>query len=115
MAAPGNYGTTSRANDAGIVNKVQQASEDGSYMFGYENGDGSFRMENRDANGLVRGKYGYIDANGERQEFGTLLAFISSPRKKWQTILAIAFQSTRPELLVIRLWDSDRVTLSSQT
>lgn len=58
-----------------ILNKVQQASEDGSYMFGYENLDGSFRMENRDASGLVQGKYGYIDANGQRQEFGEIQSF----------------------------------------
>ena len=73
VAAPApatTYATATRSVDSGILSKVQQASEDGSYMFGYENLDGSFRMENRDATGLVKGKYGYIDANGELQEFG---------------------------------------------
>ena len=76
LAAPAapvtTYATAVRAVDSGILSKVQQASEVGAYMFGYEALDGSFRMENRDPSGLVRGTYGYIDANGERQEFGTV-------------------------------------------
>lgn len=56
----------------GIVNQIHQVNDDGSYTFGYESADGSFRIENRDIDGFVSGKYGYIDANGQTQEFGKI-------------------------------------------
>ena len=40
-------------------------NEDGSYTYGYEGSDGSFKLETRFADGRVQGKYGYIDVNGE--------------------------------------------------
>lgn len=51
-----------------ILQQIQQLNEDGSFTFGYENSDGSYRMENRDASGYVVGRYGYIDAYGKTQE-----------------------------------------------
>lgn len=36
-------------------------NEDGSYTYGYEAADGSFKLETRFPDGLVQGKYGYID------------------------------------------------------
>ncbi|XP_018495730.1 altered inheritance of mitochondria protein 3 [Galendromus occidentalis] len=44
---------------------------EGDYKFGYEtgkgsNGDESFRSETRDADGTVRGSYGYVDSNGKQ-------------------------------------------------
>ena len=36
-------------------------NEDGSYTYGYEADDGSFKLETRHADGRVEGKYGYID------------------------------------------------------
>ena len=36
-------------------------NEDGSYTYGYESSDGSFKLETRYPDGLVQGKYGYID------------------------------------------------------
>lgn len=56
--------------ELGIVNQTRQINDDGSYTFGYETVDGSFRIEKKDANGFVTGKYGYIDGDGRRQEFG---------------------------------------------
>jgi len=53
-----------------ILQQIQQLNEDGSFTFGYENSDGSYRMENRDASGYVVGRYGYIDAYGKTQEMG---------------------------------------------
>lgn len=53
-----------------ILGQISQHNDDGSYTFGYESADGSFRVENRDIDGFVTGKYGYIDPNGEVQEFG---------------------------------------------
>jgi len=55
---------------------MQQFNEDGSYTFGYENSDGSFRMENRDASGFVVGRYGYIDTNGVTQEIGSIFHYL---------------------------------------
>lgn len=52
-----------------ILGQISKHNDDGSYTFGYESADGSFRVENRDIDGFVTGKYGYIDPNGEVQEF----------------------------------------------
>lgn len=40
-------------------------NDDGSYTYGYEASDGTFKLETRFADGTVQGKYGYIDVNGE--------------------------------------------------
>lgn len=81
LAAPPTY--TSRSLDTSyssspnvaILKQIHQANDDGTYTFGYEAADGSFRVENRDADGYVTGKYGYVDANGKLQEFGTQPTF----------------------------------------
>jgi len=49
-----------------ILKQINQVNDDGSYTFGYENGDGSFRVETKDIYGNVQGKYGFVD------EFGVL-------------------------------------------
>ncbi|KAF0294153.1 Endocuticle structural glycoprotein SgAbd-9 [Amphibalanus amphitrite] len=48
-----------------ILRQISNSNEDGSYTYGYEAADGSFKLETRKANGEVFGKYGYIDAQGE--------------------------------------------------
>ncbi|KAL1465359.1 hypothetical protein WDU94_004940, partial [Cyamophila willieti] len=40
-------------------------NEDGSYTYGYEGGDGSFKIETKLATGEVMGKYGYVDDTGK--------------------------------------------------
>ena len=40
-------------------------NEDGSYTYGYEAADGTFKLETRFPDGAVQGKYGYVDVNGE--------------------------------------------------
>merc|ERR1712227_520596 len=47
-----------------IVKQVNEINEDGSYTVGYEASDGSFRLETKDAEGNVEGKYGVVDENG---------------------------------------------------
>ena len=54
-----------------ILKQINQLNDDGSYTFGFEAGDGSFRVETRDISGHIRGKYGYIDESGEKQVLGT--------------------------------------------
>jgi hypothetical protein len=73
VAAAGSKSPVSAAGSSRILQQVQQLNEDGSYTFGYENSDGSFRMENRDASGFVVGRYGYIDIHGKFQEIGSIL------------------------------------------
>ena len=50
-----------------ILKQINQINDDGSYTFGFEAGDGSFRVETKDVDGTIRGKYGYVDANGKVQ------------------------------------------------
>ncbi|CAN7989546.1 unnamed protein product [Ixodes hexagonus] len=46
---------------------LQDHAGKGSYKFGYDTGEGphqNFRQEERSSDGTVRGRYGYMDANG---------------------------------------------------
>lgn len=45
--------------------KLCRHNEDGSYTYGYEGADGSFKIETKLATGEVRGKYGYVDADNK--------------------------------------------------
>jgi len=40
-------------------------NEDGSYTYGYEGSDGSFKIETKTVTGEVNGKYGYVDDSGK--------------------------------------------------
>jgi len=48
-----------------ILKQINEHNEDGSYTYGYEAADGTFKLETRFADGAVQGKYGYVDVNGE--------------------------------------------------
>lgn len=39
-----------------IIKQINKVNDDGSYTFGYEAGDGSFRIEKKELNGHVKGK-----------------------------------------------------------
>lgn len=43
-----------------ILKQINRHNEDGSYSYGYEAADGSFKIETKSANGEVKGKYGYV-------------------------------------------------------
>merc|ERR1711902_247786 len=47
------------------MGQVNEINEDGAYTVGYEASDGSFKLETKDAEGNVKGKYGVVDENGE--------------------------------------------------
>ena len=57
--------TTTTEAPVVIVKQVNEINEDGSYTVGYEASDGSFKLETKDAEGNVQGKYGFVDKNGE--------------------------------------------------
>merc|ERR1712038_973908 len=57
--------TTTTEAPVVIIKQVNEINEDGSYTVGYEASDGSFRLETKDAEGNVEGKYGFLDENGE--------------------------------------------------
>ncbi|XP_018361965.1 PREDICTED: uncharacterized protein LOC108760460 isoform X1 [Trachymyrmex cornetzi] len=48
-----------------ILKQIRKVNEDGSYTYGYEAGDGSFKVESRDVLGNIKGTFGFVDANGE--------------------------------------------------
>lgn len=48
-----------------ILKQINKHNEDGSYTYGYEGADGSFKIETKSANGEVKGKYGYVDESGK--------------------------------------------------
>ena len=48
-----------------ILRQINRVNDDGSYTFGFEAADGTFKIETRDEKGNVKGKYGYLDETGE--------------------------------------------------
>ncbi|XP_032786901.2 uncharacterized protein LOC116924489 [Daphnia magna] len=69
-----------------ILKQINQLNEDGSYTFGYEGGDGTFRVETKDINGYTKGRYGFIDLDGKShvleyiagKESGSTVGFVPS-------------------------------------
>jgi Insect cuticle protein len=51
-----------------ILKQINRHNEDGSYSYGYEAADGSFKIETKTAGGEVKGKYGYVDDSGNLRE-----------------------------------------------
>ncbi|KAK9505271.1 hypothetical protein O3M35_009362 [Rhynocoris fuscipes] len=51
------------------IRNYNKLNDDGSFTFGYEAADGSFKEETRGTDCVVRGKYGYIDPDGNKREF----------------------------------------------
>jgi len=59
---------TSTTTPVPILKQINKVNEDGSYTYGYENADGSYKIETKDANGQVQGKYGYYDDQNTLRE-----------------------------------------------
>merc|ERR1712241_21164 len=51
-----------------ILRYVDTQNIDGSYTYGYEAADGTYKLETRFVDGRVKGKYGYIDPEGVLRE-----------------------------------------------
>lgn len=56
---------TSNPKPPEIVKQIRRVNADGSYTFGYEAEDGTFKIESRDVLGNVKGTFGFIDDAGE--------------------------------------------------
>ncbi|KAL0275684.1 UNVERIFIED_CONTAM: hypothetical protein PYX00_003472 [Menopon gallinae] len=48
-----------------ILKQINRHNDDGSYTYGYEGADGSFKIETKLPTGEVMGKYGYVDDTGK--------------------------------------------------
>lgn len=48
-----------------ILKQINRVNDDGSYTYGFEAADGTFKVETRDNLGNVKGKYGYVDETGQ--------------------------------------------------
>jgi len=51
-----------------ILRYIDTQNEDGSYTYGFEGGDGTYKIERRFSDGQVSGKYGYYDPDGVLRE-----------------------------------------------
>lgn len=51
-----------------ILKQINKHNEDGSYSYGYEAADGTYKIESKYPNGEVYGKYGFIDDTGKLRE-----------------------------------------------
>ncbi|XP_071439035.1 uncharacterized protein [Hetaerina americana] len=50
-----------------ILRQINHVNDDGSYTYGYEAADGSFKIETRDVTGTVRGMFGFVDESGRQR------------------------------------------------
>merc|ERR1712001_649078 len=51
-----------------ILRYIDKQDTDGSYTYGFEGADGTYKLETRYVDGRVKGKYGYIDPDGVLRE-----------------------------------------------
>ncbi|XP_063530472.1 uncharacterized protein LOC134741570 [Cydia strobilella] len=63
------------------IRNYNKVNDDGSFTFGYEAADGSFKEETRGTDCVVRGKYGYVDPDGNKREFSYVSGNPCDPNK----------------------------------
>jgi len=56
------------ADQTPILRYVNEQQKDGSYTYGFESADGTYKIETRLSTGEVVGKYGYLDSFGQLKE-----------------------------------------------
>lgn len=54
-----------KAAPVAILKQINRHNEDGSYTYGFEGADGSFKIETKLPSGDVKGKYGFVDDSGK--------------------------------------------------
>merc|ERR1711892_495780 len=60
--------TTPTTPTVPILQFIDTQNTDGSYTYGFESGDGTYKLESRYSDGRVVGKYGYFDPQGVLRE-----------------------------------------------
>merc|ERR1711874_931151 len=60
--------TSSPTTPVPILRYVDNQNIDGSYTYGFEAADGTYKLETRYTDGRVKGKYGYVDPDGNLRE-----------------------------------------------
>merc|ERR1719158_1040364 len=73
-----------------ILRQIQEQNPDGSYTYGYERGDGTYKIETRYPTGEVKGKYGYYAPSGlfREVEYGAAPEQGSMPEGNGLTFVA---------------------------
>ncbi|KAK6630422.1 hypothetical protein RUM43_014767 [Polyplax serrata] len=66
---PSRVKETAKEPPVQTIRNYSKVNDDGSFTFGYEAADGSFKEETRGTDCVVRGKYGYVDPDGNKREF----------------------------------------------
>merc|ERR1711868_44126 len=61
-------GSVTSTTPVPILRYVDTQNIDGSYTYGYEAADGTYKLETRFVDGRVKGKYGYYDPEGVLRE-----------------------------------------------
>ncbi|XP_071439099.1 synapsin-1-like [Hetaerina americana] len=63
--APVRSNAVVRPTPVPILKQINRHNEDGSYTYGYEGADGTFKIETKFPTGDVKGKYGFVDDTGK--------------------------------------------------
>ncbi|XP_055641370.1 uncharacterized protein LOC129778477 isoform X2 [Toxorhynchites rutilus septentrionalis] len=67
---------------AQILRKWREEHDDGSITWGFENDDGSFKEETIGIDCVTRGRYGYVDPDGEKREYSYETGIQCDPNKR---------------------------------
>ncbi|XP_035780829.1 mediator of RNA polymerase II transcription subunit 15-like [Anopheles albimanus] len=67
---------------AQILRKWREEHEDGSITWGFENDDGSFKEETIGIDCVTRGRYGYVDPDGEKREYNYETGILCDPNRR---------------------------------
>eukprot|EP00090_Calanus_glacialis_P022835 TRINITY_DN3516_c0_g1_i1.p1 TRINITY_DN3516_c0_g1~~TRINITY_DN3516_c0_g1_i1.p1 ORF type:complete len:266 (-),score=73.90 TRINITY_DN3516_c0_g1_i1:71-868(-) len=62
------FSISSSTTPVPILRYIDNQNTDGSYTYGFEGGDGTYKLETRYTDGRVKGKYGYYDPEGVLRE-----------------------------------------------
>lgn len=76
------------------MKQINSVNDDGSYTYGFEAADGSFKVETRDVLGIVKGKYGYVDDNGQLQVIEYIAGETTGPEIMEEELIEVTVRPT---------------------
>merc|ERR1712027_91773 len=68
LLVAGHMAWTTGTTQVPILQFVDTQNTDGSYTYGFQSGDGTYKLETRFPDGHIIGKYGYLDPQGVLRE-----------------------------------------------